>query len=240
MLELFLQFVLGKFLFLALHLESGSFPRPLSPKQEQEAFARLAQGDSAARDLIIQHNLRLVVHMAKKYRCDTESLDDLVSIGTIGLIKAVSTFRPERGSRFSTYASRCIENEIKMYFRHSRRGAVTVSLQEPIETGRADSELTVADLLADDFVLTEGLEHREELVLLRQALDRLPSRLKLILTLRYGLDGHKALTQQQTAQRLGISRSYVSRLEKKGLLTLEKALSSTGKNSLQIFRKGIE
>lgn len=112
MLELFLQFVLGKFLFLALHLESGSFPRPLSPKQEQEAFARLAQGDSSARDLIIQHNLRLVVHMAKKYRCDTESLDDLVSIGTIGLIKAVSTFRPERGSRFSTYASRCIENAI--------------------------------------------------------------------------------------------------------------------------------
>ena len=112
MLELFLQFVLGKFLFLALHLESGSFPRPLSPKQEQEAFARLAQGDSSARDLIIQHNLRLVVHMAKKYRCDTESRDDLVSIGTIGLIKAVSTFRPERGSRFSTNASRCSENDM--------------------------------------------------------------------------------------------------------------------------------
>ena len=133
-----------------------------------------------------------------------------------------------------------IANEIKMYFRHSRRGAVTVSLQEPIETGRADSELTVADLLADDFVLTDGLEHREELVLLRRALDRLPARLKLILTLRYGLDGHKALTQQQTAQRLGISRSYVSRLEKKGLLTLEKALSASGKKNLQIFRKGIE
>ena len=225
MLELFVRFVLGKFLFLALHLESGSFPRPLSPRQEQEAFRRLAAGDLEARDLILRHNLRLVVHIAKKYRNDAESLDDLVSVGTIGLIKAVSTYRQDRGSRFSTYASRCIENEIKMYFRRCRRGGVTVSLQEPIETGRGESELTVADLLADDFVLTEGLEHREELLLLKRALENLPARLRQILELRYGLEGEPPLTQQQVADRLGISRSYVSRLEKKGISALERALA---------------
>lgn len=220
MLYPFLRLLLGKMLFFALHLDSGSFPRPLNPSQEQEAFEAFRAGDRAARERLIRHNLRLVAHIAKKYYTDPADQDDLVSIGTIGLVKAVDSFNPEKGSRFSTYASRCVENEIKMYFRHRRRQPTAVSLQEPIEGTGTDSQLTLVDALADEERLDDATERREEAEQLRRSVERLEPRQRQIITLRYGLNGRPPQTQQQVAQSLGISRSYVSRLEKRALTRL--------------------
>lgn len=187
---LFLQAAAGHILYLALHLESGSFPRPLPPDRERAAFADLQKGGAAAaqaRDTLIRHNLRLVAHICKKYYAGNSAQDDMISIGTIGLIKAVDTFDPAKGKRFASYASRCIENELRMDLRRGRRTGVTLSLQEPLE---ADGQLTLADTL--------------------------PARERAIMRQRYGFDGAPK-TQQQTAQALHISRSYVSRLEKRAL-----------------------
>ena len=146
-----LQFFATKFLFLALHLEAGSFPRPLSPQEEIRTFAALRTGDSSAREKLIRHNLRLVAHIAKKYYALPSEQDDLISIGTIGLMKAVDTFDSTRRARFSTYASRCIENELRMHFRRERKNAPTLSLQETLDAGKEDSALTLADVLQDGF-----------------------------------------------------------------------------------------
>lgn len=208
-------------LFLALHLESGRFPQPLTLREEQAAFAAMAQGDPAARDRLISHNLRLVAHIAKKYYAAGDDQDDLVSIGTIGLIKAVETFDPARSKRFSTYASRCIENEMLMRLRRSRRTPPTVSLQEPIETGR-DSALTIMDVIPDEHPLEERLELQDMTRWLNRQLDTLPPREKTILALRYGLNGQPPRTQHEVAGRLGLSRSYVSRLESRALASLKK------------------
>ena len=216
MLLTLLQFFATKFLFLALHLESGSFPRPLTAREELAAFAALRTGDPAAREKLIRHNLRLVAHIVKKYYALPGDQEDLISIGTIGLMKAVDTFDSTRRARFSTYASRCIENEIRMQFRRERKTGATVSLQETLEADR-ESALTLADVLQDSFCMEECCEKKADLLRVRQLLETLPARERQILLLRYGLGGQPPLTQLETARLLGISRSYISRLESHAL-----------------------
>lgn len=221
-LGLFLQAAAGHVLYLALHLESGSFPRPLSPAKEREAFAELhARGPQAveARDRLIRHNLRLVAHVTKKYYAATSAQDDLISIGTIGLIKAVDTFDPARASKFSSYASRCIENELRMELRRTRREGTQISLQEPLEG--SSGQLTLADTLPDPAVMEDDCERRADAARLRRLLQTLPQREQDLLTMRYGLNGKPPKTQQEVAAHLGISRSYVSRMEKRALQRLQ-------------------
>ena len=223
-LGVFLQAAAGHILYLALHLEGGSFPRPLSPQQEAAALAELQQGGAArarARDTLIRHNLRLVAHIAKKYFSAAASQEDMVSIGCIGLIKAVDTYDACRARKFSSYASRCIENELRMELRRRRREGTTVSLQEPLEGGGDGAPLTLADTLQDDADMAQECENRSEWAQLRRYVQALPPRERRVLALRYGLGGGAPLTQQQTAEQLKISRSYVSRLEKRALTVLQ-------------------
>lgn len=223
-LGVFLQAAAGHILYLALHLESGSFPRPLTPAQERDALAALQQGGAArtqARDTLIRHNLRLVAHIAKKYFSAAASQEDMVSIGCIGLIKAVDTYDACRARKFSSYASRCIENELRMELRRRRREGTIVSLQEPLEGGGDGAPLTLADTLQDDADMAQECENRSEWAQLRRYVQALPPRERRVLALRYGLGGGAPLTQQQTAEQLKISRSYVSRLEKRALTVLQ-------------------
>lgn len=211
LLEL-LQFFATKVLYLTLHLESGSFPRPLTAPEESACFAALQAGDISAREKLIRHNLRLVAHIVKKYYALPCDQDDLVSIGTIGLMKAVDTFDPNRRARFSTYASRCIENEIRMQFRRERKANNVVSLQESLEAD-GDPSLTLGDVLQDSFCMEENCERQDDAQRARLMLETLPARERQIILLRYGLGGQPPLTQLEVAGLLGISRSYVSRLE---------------------------
>ena len=222
MLLTLLQFFATKFLVLALHLEAGSFPKPLSAREEIEAFAALRAGDRSAREKIIRHNLRLVAHVAKKYYAQPSDQEDLISIGTIGLMKAVDTFDTTRKARFATYASRCIENELRMHFRRERRNGVVVSLQETLEAGKEDSALTLSDVLQDGFCMEDACERQDEARRLRRLIEGLPARERKLILLRYGLAGQPPLTQLETAQLLQISRSYVSRLETHALEQLRK------------------
>ena len=215
---IFLQAAAGHMLYLALHLESGSFPRPLTAAEEQAAFAAMSLGDRTARDKLIRHNLRLVAHVAKKYYTTPDRQDDFISIGTIGLIKAVDTYDPARTVRFASYASQCIQNELRMHLRRVRREAGTLSLQEPLEG--ENGMLTLADTLPDEAVMEEDCERRDAEARLRTLVEQLPERDRQLLTLRYGLGGGAPLTQQEVAARFGISRSYVSRLEKRALSEL--------------------
>ena len=213
MLLTLLQFFATKFLVLALHLEAGSFPKPLSAREEVETFAALRAGDPTARETLIRHNLRLVVHVAKKYYAQPSDQEDLISIGTIGLMKAVDTFDSTRKARFSTYASRCIENELRMHFRKERKSGTAVSLQETLEAGKDDTALTLSDVLQDGFCMEDSCEQQDEAQRLRQLIEGLPARERKLILLRYGLAGQPPLTQLETAKLLQISRSYVSRLE---------------------------
>ena len=192
---------------------SETLPPPLTREEEQHIMENIAKGDSKAREPLIVHNLRLVVYIAKKFETPNASAEDLISIGTIGLIKAVDTFDPAKGKRFASYASRCIENELRMDLRRGRRTGVTLSLQEPLE---ADGQLTLADTLPDEADMEAGCESRADAARLRALVDALPARERAIMRQRYGFDGAPK-TQQQTAQALHISRSYVSRLEKRAL-----------------------
>ena len=222
MLLTLLQFFATKFLVLALHLEAGSFPKPLSAREEIETFAALRAGDRSAREKIIRHNLRLVAHVAKKYYAQPGDQEDLISIGTIGLMKAVDTFDTTRKARFATYARRCIENELRMHFRRERRNGVVVSLQETLEAGKEDSALTLSDVLQDGFCMEDACERQDEARRLRRLIEGLPARERKLILLRYGLAGQPPLTQLETAQLLQISRSYVSRLETHALEQLRK------------------
>ena len=196
-----------------------TLPPPLTPQEEQQALCGLAAGEGAARDALITHNLRLVVYIAKKFESSTAGVEDMISIGTIGLIKAVNTFEPGKNIKLATYASRCIENEIRMQFRRERKSGQTVSLQETLEAD-GDSALTLADVIQDGFCMEECCEKKADLLRVRQLLETLPARERQILLLRYGLAGQPPLTQLETAGLLGISRSYVSRLESHALCQL--------------------
>ena len=217
-----LSMAAARFLYLALHLESSSFPQPLSVRQEIEAFRRFKeQGDPQAREELIRHNLRLVAHIAKKYYSSPADQEDLISIGTIGLIKAVNSFDHTKGARFVTYGARCIENEILMHFRAEKKTSGTLSLQEPVDTADGTS-LTIIDTLTDDYHMDEELELREEQAALHRLVNKLQGRERQVILLRYGLAGQPPMTQSQVAALLGISRSYVSRLEKKSVELLRK------------------
>lgn len=206
-----------------LHYINGAdtLPAPLDPQQERQALEALSRGSTEARDLLITHNLRLVVYIAKKFETPSAGIEDMISIGTIGLIKAVDTFDPARASKFASYASRCIENELRMELRKIRHEGAAVSLQEPLESG--SGQLTLADTLPDDTVMEDDCERRADAARLRRLVDTLPARERALLQLRYGLGGERPATQQQTADKLGISRSYVSRLEKRALTRLMNA-----------------
>ena len=219
--------LLSQSLFFSLHLAGnpGSFPQPLSEQEEQACLARWAEGDLAARNRLVEHNLRLVAHIIKKYYTTADNQDDLISIGTIGLIKAVNTFRPDKKIRLATYASRCIENEILMYFRSQRKLQGEVSLSDTIETDGSSDALYLLDVVGTDDTMLSDLQDKENCLRLRRAVaECLTQREADIIRRRYGLDGHVPHTQKQVAALYGISRSYVSRIEKRALEKLEQAI----------------
>ena len=205
-------------LFYSLQLHSGTFPKPLTPEEERHYLERAAQGDLEARNILVERNLRLVAHVMKKYYAQTADQEDLISIGTIGLIKGISTFDASKGARLATYAARCVENEILMYFRSQRKSAQDVSLSDYIETGAEGAPLELMDVLSEDCDLLEEVSGRETVARLRQAVERcLSEQERQVVVLRYGLGGGTPLRQRQVAERLGISRSYISRIEKRAL-----------------------
>ena len=209
----------------SLQLSTGSFPRPLSQKEERLYLERAATGDLDARNTLIERNLRLVAHIMKKYYAAESDQEDLISIGTIGLIKAVSSYRLEKNIKFATYASRCIENEILMYFRSRRKSGSDVSLSELIDTGADGAALELMDVVAGEEDLLEELSARENARRLRSAVERvLTEQEKQVVCLRYGLQGQSPQKQWEVAQVLGISRSYVSRIEKRALERLRAEL----------------
>ena len=206
----YLLLLTGAFLMLRLSPPSGSFPRPLPASEEQELAERAMNGDLEARNRLIEHNLRLVAHIIKKYYTSAEDADDLISIGTIGLIKGVNTYSPGRGVRLATYASRCIENELLMYFRSLKKSSGDVSLSEALDTDAEGNSLSLIDVLAEDEDLAERVSLSDECRRVRECVESvLPPREAEVIRLRYGLNGAKPLTQRDTAARLGISRSYV-------------------------------
>lgn len=218
-----LRQTLSQMFFLVLHVvNSGSFPKPLTAAEEQEALQQMRAGDAAARQRLIEHNLRLVAHIIKKHYANARDQEDLVSIGTIGLIKAVDTFDPDKGLRLATYAARCVENEILMYFRAAKKTAQDISLSESIDTDREGHPLTLMDVLAQEDTILEDLDRKISCGNLERYLrEALEPREQTIIRLRYGLGGDE-MTQRQVAQRLGISRSYVSRLETRALRKLRR------------------
>lgn len=220
---LFLIGILSGIIFFALHVTAnGSFPKPLSQKDETKYFEKMKNGSKEAKNKLIEHNLRLVAHIIKKYYSNSSEQDDLISIGTIGLIKAVSTFNYEKGTRFATYASRCIENEILMYFRNKKKYAQDISFSEPIDCDKDGNTLSIMDIMADERSVSEDIEEKLIEENLYKVIDAsLLPREKEIIYMRYGLKGTREYTQKEVAKKLGISRSYVSRIEKKALETLK-------------------
>ena len=202
---------------------SDILPPPLKGQQEQEALEALEQGDEAAKQALVEHNLRLVVYIARRFENTGINIEDLISIGTIGLMKAIGTYRLEKKIKLATYASRCIENEILMYIRKTANQKAEISLDEPINMDCDGNELLLSDILGtDEDTISRPLEEDVDKKVLRQALETLPPREQEIVFLRYGLEGRKELTQKEVAQTMGISQSYISRLEKRILQRLRK------------------
>ena len=211
----------------SLQLSTGSFPRPLKPEEERMYLERAATGDIEARNILIERNLRLVAHIMKKYYAAESDQEDLISIGTIGLIKAVSSYKMDKNIRLATYASRCIENEILMHFRSRRKSSQDVSLSDLIETGSDGAALELQDVVAGEEDLLEELHQRENARRLRAAvLSCLSGQEKEVVCLRYGLFGSIPHRQREVAEKLGISRSYVSRIEKRALARLRAELEA--------------
>ena len=204
---------------------SDILPPPLKGKDETETLAAMEQGDEAAKQKLIEHNLRLVVFIARRFENTGVNLEDLISIGTIGLIKAVGTYRMDRNIKLATYASRCIENEILMHIRKISGQKSEISLDEPINMDYDGNELLLSDVLGtDEDIVSSALEDDVDLCLLRQALRELPPREREIILMRFGLEGYKELTQKEVAQKMGISQSYISRLEKRIMQRLKKEI----------------
>ncbi len=224
MLGAVLGFALSGLLFFILHVTgSGSFPRPLTAQEERDCLERLKNGDMKAKNELIEHNLRLVAHIIKKYYANSNDQDDLISIGTIGLIKAVNTFDSSKGIRLSSYAARCIENEVLMFFRSSKKTAQDISINEPLDTDKDGNALTLMDVMATEDNIIDNLDCKIKSEQLKRYIrEVLSPREQTIIELRYGLTGRSPLTQREVAQKLGISRSYVSRIEKKSLGALYK------------------
>ena len=205
---------------------SDVLPPPLSREEEAQAISAMVAGDEQAKSTLIEHNLRLVVYIARRFESTGINLEDLISIGTIGLIKAINTFRPEKNIKLATYASRCIENEILMYLRKIASHRSDVSLDEPINTDWDGNELKLGDVLGTEpDAVSRPLEDDVDLGLLREALNQLPDKEKTIVRLRYGLGGGREKTQKEVADLLGISQSYISRLEKRIILRLRREIT---------------
>ncbi len=215
MFKLMLRLLKGLLYRFSLHVEDRSvFPKALKPDEEAELFQRYAQGDSSAKEKLILHNLRLVAHIVKKYQPSPDMQEELISIGTIGLIKAVTTFDPCKGNRFAAYGSRCVENEILMHYRREKKTQKDVYFDEPIDTDKDGNQLTLGDIIASTEDLCSQADMHMDIARLAQGLETLDEREREIIFLRYGIGGRKPLTQRETAKLLGISRSYVSRIEK--------------------------
>ena len=219
MFSAILSFLSANLLYFILHINNtSSFPKPLTPKEEAAALEKMIQGDKDARALLIERNLRLVSHIVKKYYSRTNDTDDLISIGTIGLIKAIDSFKPDKNIKLATYASRCIENEILMHFRNLKKSANDVYLGDSLESDKDGNPLTLQDTISDSRDLAEDLENKIRWEKVSKIISELEDeREKEIIILRYGLNNKKPLTQREVAKRLNISRSYVSRIEKKVL-----------------------
>lgn len=199
-----------------------TLPAPLSKEQEADAFRRLQENDNSARETLIVHNLRLVVYIAKKFESTGTGVEDLISIGTIGLIKAVNTFRPDKNIKLATYASRCIENEILMFLRKSSQYRNEISIDEPLNIDWDGNELLLSDILGtDEDIVNRGIESEAERCMLREAVESLKGREKQIMQMRFGLIDGKEKTQKEVADLIGISQSYISRLEKKIIKNLK-------------------
>ena len=215
-------------LMYSLQLSTGSFPKPLTQAEEEHYLKLSAQGDLEARNILIERNLRLVAHIMKKYYAQTADQEDLISIGTIGLIKGITTFDPKKGARLATYAARCVENEILMYFRSQKKSSQDVSLSDYIETGTDGAALALMDVVSDDEDLLEQVSKRESLRKLCIAVDEaLTQQERQVVVARYGLGGGAPMRQREVAKLTGISRSYVSRIEKRALEKLREALENT-------------
>lgn len=230
-LQSLLQKIKGFLFRRKIHYINGSqaLPEPLSKEEEEALLARLQSGESAVREELIVHNLRLVVYIAKKFETSGVFVEDLISIGTIGLIKAVNTFRPEKNIKLATYASRCIENEILMYLRKTSTHKADVSIDEPLNVDWDGNELLLSDILGSEpDSIHENLEYDDEKKLLLKCVRTLPSRERMIMNMRFGLEGENEHTQKEVADLLGISQSYISRLEKRILGQLKKSMEAAG------------
>lgn len=224
-----LQFLL-KFIFLFLRVNgTSSFPEPLSASEEKENFIKMSEGDEKAREKLIIHNLRLVAHIVKKYYSAVKDQDDLISIGTIGLIKAIDSFKVEKGARFATYAGKCIQNEILMHFRAQKKLVNETSMNDSIDVDKDGNPLTYMEILSEDDNVFETVDKTIKLSVMAKAIENaLDGRERLIIEKRYGLKGGGELPQREVAKLLGISRSYVSRIEKNALDKIESYMRQRG------------
>lgn len=212
----------GMYMFFILHLTSGNvYPKPLSAADEKKYLARVAQGDKEARNILVEHNLRLVAHIVKKYYTGTNDYDDLLSVGVVGLIKAINTFDAAKTRRLSSYASICIQNEILMLFRNNKKTQQEISLSESVDSDKDGNNLVLMDVIAVDDDIVERIDTKFKSEKLQQYInEELDEREKTVIELRYGLNGHKEKTQREIAAMLNISRSYISRIETKALKKL--------------------
>ncbi|MBA2869803.1 RNA polymerase sporulation-specific sigma factor [Anoxybacillus calidus] len=217
-----LAFIVKELLFLVSYVKNNAFPQPLSPQEEEKYLQLMAQGDQKARNILIEHNLRLVAHIVKKFENTGEDTEDLISIGTIGLIKAIESYSQGKGTKLATYAARCIENEILMHLRSLKKTKKDVSLHDPIGQDKEGNEISLLDILKseseDDVV--DMIQLNMELEKIRKYIDILDEREKKVIISRFGLDLQKEKTQREIAKELGISRSYVSRIEKRALMKM--------------------
>lgn len=215
-----MKVILHNFLFFFLHLKGNStFPKPLSAEKEREMLLKAKkQGDTKARNELIEHNLRLVSHIIKKYYSGYDEQEDLISIGTIGLIKAIDSFNVDKGIRLATYASRCIENEVLMYFRSKKKDSNVISVNEPIETDSEGNPLTLIDIICCEDTISDDIDLKNKTIMLYKFINEIEDdRDREIIIRRYGLYNQKEMTQKEIAKEMGISRSYVSRIEKRVL-----------------------
>ncbi len=219
--------LLSNMLFLILHVtDTDSFPKPLTKKEEAELLEKMSQGEESARKKLIEHNLRLVAHIVKKYYANYSDQDDLISVGTIGLIKGINSFNCDKGTKLATYCARCIENEILMYFRNSKKISQEISFSEPIDTDSEGNPLTLMDIIAVDDTIIDDIDTKGKIIKLVKIINNINNeRDKKIIIKRYGLDGNEPQTQKEIAKELKISRSYVSRIEKKVLQEIKSLIN---------------
>lgn len=227
MLSYIFEIISRGLLFFALHIKNNnSFPSALNYKEEKELLQKMKNGDINAKNVLVEHNLRLVAHIVKKYCSNSAEQDDLISIGTIGLIKAVNTFDNSKGIKLATYASKCIENEVLMYFRSQKKSSQDISINEPIDSDSEGNPLTLMDIICTEDTIADDIDLKITTQKLYKFIEEIKNeREKAIIIMRYGLYGTEPLTQNQIAQKLKISRSYVSRIEKKVLIDLRNNFS---------------